>query len=355
MSFGVLIKKPDDTRRTFQMWRKHRTGERKYEKIDDRRLDSINFAYLNKVLTVEDALLQVRAVRDSLRDEHFKVQKIVTNATLNHHNYKLFEDYMSIHYKHKKLLRPQTVRNEFMFALRAIEPLSLLSVTQGELQKRVDGVFDNKQHKRYTQRLNALLEHAKREFTLHSYTTMRESFKFVTFRELQHILSEIQSEELRYLYGFLYATGMRLGEAFMHNPRSIRSNGSIYIDKQLTEKLEVRAVKNKKAHSTVYLKEAESYVIGWLKVKNKETWRKRCQHPLIEAARKVYYDELDKQVSPHSLRHSFAVRWCELGLPLDKVAKLLGDSIKTAEMYYSSFVVTDLEVEVAQRIQLNSK
>jgi hypothetical protein len=40
----------------------------------------------------------------------------------------------------------------------------------------------------------------------------------------------------------------------------------------------------------------------------------------------------------------------DLGVSLDKVAKLIGDSIKTTEEYYTGFVVSDNEVDSLKKL-----
>ena len=87
----------------------------------------------------------------------------------------------------------------------------------------------------------------------------------------------------------------------------------------------------------------------WAAIENKEEWRKCCQHPLINAARAVFKDP-KKQISPHSLRHSYCIHLIDRGVSLDKVAKLIGDSIKTTEEYYTGFIVSDNEVDIVKKV-----
>ncbi|MBL7542655.1 MAG: tyrosine-type recombinase/integrase [Bdellovibrionaceae bacterium] len=188
----------------------------------------------------------------------------------------------------------------------------------------------------------------------HTYSLYRKRrphqiVKFVSFAELQKILERVEAPELKALYLTLFGTGMRLGEAFTINARSLKKNGTIYVDKQLTKNLKTRDIKNSKPHHTILLDICKKGFEDWAKVENKEEWRKCCQHPLINASRKSFTDPI-KQISPHSLRHSYCIHLIDLGVSLDKVAKLIGDSIKTTEEYYTGFVVSDNEVDLVKKV-----
>lgn len=234
-------------------------------------------------------------------------------------------------------------------ALKAIDPLPLASASKVALQKMVDEKFNDIQHKRYTGRINGLLKFLGRPFILHRKRRPHQAVKFVSFAELQKILDRIEAPELKALYLTLFGTGMRLGEAFTINDRSLKKNGTIYVEKQLTKNLKITGIKNSKPHHTILLDICKKGFEDWVKVENKEEWRKCCQHPLINAARKSFSNPL-KQISPHSLRHSYCIHLIDRGVSLDKVAKLIGDSIKTTEEYYTGFVMSDNEVDIVKKV-----
>ncbi len=352
MSLGFSIKKPTHGRRTFAIHKKiYRKNQKPLQpKIEAERLKSINSNFLSQLLTEEQALIQVKKLVEDLKSEAgLSRQRANIRNEILKANRKVFEKLWEQHYIGRDIVSPETAEREFLVALKAIDPLPLASASKIALQKIVDEKFNEIQHKRYTGRINALLKFLGRPFILHRKRRPHQEVKFVTYQELQKILDRIEAPELKALYITLFGTGMRLGEAFTINDRSLKKNGTIYVDKQLTKNLKLTNVKNRKHHSTILLDICKKGFLEWAAVENKEDWRKCCQHPLINAARAVFKDP-KKQISPHSLRHSYCIHLIDRGVSLDKVAKLIGDSIKTTEEYYTGFIVSDNEVDIVKKV-----
>lgn len=351
MKCGFSIKKPNQTRRTFSVHKKIRLPDRTTQQplVKDERLDAINASFKSGILNEDEALTQIKAVLDKIRAEESKGQALVTQAVISEKNLAAYKAFMKEHYTGKDLVRPQTVRNEFNFALLGIEPLSVVSSTRLELQKKCDSAFDPSQHRRYVGRINQLLKYCGRDFVLHTKKKRFSPIRYTDFPGLLTTLNRVQNPQLKLLYITLYATGVRLGEAFTIYSRDIKPNDSIYIQSQMDEKLEVREIKNRKPHHTVILPEGKAAVKAWAAISKaeKESLRTRCQHPLIIAS--------DYTLSPHDLRHSFAIHLLGLGVALDKVAKLIGDSIKTTEEYYAGFTMSSSEVDIVRAVLKASK
>ncbi len=356
MNLGFTIKKPTHGRRTFAVHRKiYRKNQKPLQpQIKDERLASINKNFKAQLLTEEQALIQVKKFIEDLKSELglSKKRANIRNEILKA-NLRTFQKLWEDNYIGRDIVAPETCEREFLVALKAIDPLPLASATKVTLQKRVDEKFNEKQHKRYTGRINALLKFLGRPFILHRKRRPHQKVKHISYQELEKILKHIKAPELKALYITLFGTGMRLGEAFIINDRSLRKNGTIYVEHQLTKDLKVTGLKNGKPHSTLLLDICKQGYEDWAAVEDKEKWRKCCQHPLINAARKVFKDS-ERQISPHSLRHSYCIHLLGLGVPLDRVAKLIGDSIKTTEEYYTGFVITEDEVSFVKKI-INQK
>lgn len=352
MSLGFTIKKPTHGRKTFAIHKKiyHKNKKPSQPQVKDERLKSINTNFLSQLLTEEQALIQVKKLVEELKSEAgLSKQRANIRNEIYKANLKTFEKLWEQQYLGRDIVSPETAEREFLVALKAIDPLPLASASKIALQKRVDEKFNEIQHKRYTGRINGLLKFLGRPFILHRKRRPHQEVKYVTLEELQKILNHVQAPELKALYLTLFGTGMRLGEAFMINPRSLKKNGTIYVDKQLTKNLKVTNIKNSKPHHTILLDLCKKAYEEWALVPNKEEWRKCCQHPLINASRRTFSDSL-RQVSPHGLRHSYCIHLLGLGVSLDKVAKLIGDSIKTTEEYYTGFVMTDNEIDVVKKV-----
>lgn len=351
MSLGFTIKKPTHGRRTFAIHKKiYRKNQSPLQpQVKDERLDSINKQFLDEILTFEQAHIHVKKLVETIKSEHgLSKQRANIRDQILRANRKVFEKFWEAHYLGRDIVSPQTAEQEFLVALKAIDPLPLASASRTDLQKKVDSAFTNVQHKRYTGRINALLKYLSRPFILHRKRRPTQAVIYVLFDELLKILENVEAPELKALYITLFGTGMRLGEAFMIGPRSLKPNGSIYVDKQLTKDLKITGLKNSKAHHTILLDFCKAGYEAWAAVEDKESWRKRCQHPLINAARKTFKDQA-RQISPHSLRHSFCIHLLGKGVPIDKVAKLIGDTVKTTEEFYAGFVMTNDEVDFVKK------
>ncbi|MBX2986832.1 MAG: tyrosine-type recombinase/integrase [Bdellovibrionaceae bacterium] len=352
MNYGFTVKKPTHGRRTFAIHKKiyQKVGKPLQPQIKDERLNSINSNFLAGLLTEEQALIQVKLLVDTLRREAgLSQEKAHIRDQILKANYKTFEKLWERDYIGRDIVSPETAEREFLVAMKGIDPLPLASASKLELQKKVDAAWDSTGHKRYTTRVNSLLKFLGRPFILHRKKRPHKEVKFVTFEELQKILNHVESPELKALYITLFGTGMRLGEAFMIDSDSLKKNGSIYVSQQMDKNLKIRGLKNSKNHHTVLLDICKKGFEEWAAVEDKEEWRKCCQHPLINAARKSF-KLAKKQISPHSLRHSYCIHLLGKGVPLDRVAKLIGDSIKTTEEYYAGYDMTTDEVSVVQKI-----
>lgn len=354
MKCGFTIKKPNATRRSFAVHKKiYQENVKPLQPIvRDNRLDSINQNYKSGVLTFEQAHIQIKDLIAKLKKELTAKDNSITKNEISSYNLKVYTSFMKSYYHGKPIVRKHTVKNEFNFALLAIEPLSIISDSKNDLQDKVEKVFNSKQSKRYVGRINQLLKFAGRDFTLFYKKQVFESIRYTTLSDLKRVLAFVQDPDLKNLYYTLYCTGVRLGEAFVIGTRDIKKHNTIYIQNQMTEKKEIRVLKNRKPHNTLILDEGLSYVKKWaaLPIERKEELRTRCQQPLLNAVRKCFPADKDKQVSCHDLRHSYVIHLLDKGVPLDKCAKLIGDSIKTTEQYYAGFIATDNEIQFVSKI-----
>ena len=349
---GFSVKRPTGQRRSYSVYKKtYIDGAGKYERVEDERIESINANLRAEILTPSQAELQVKELIKRMKSEQgITPHQGMVRANINQQNMKAFEKYWSAEYEDRKLVRPYLAENEFYFALRHLNDLSLYTVDRKELQRHVDKVFDNTQHKRYVNRINALLTFLDRGFQLHVKKTPIHDVSFVMLDELKQILNHVEKPELKALYLTLFGTGARLGEAFMFDKRSKKPDRTVFINKQLDDKLDVREIKNRKPHPSIILKECEKAFDAWAATPNKEELRKCCQHPLILAARKAFPNDESKHISPHDLRHSYAIEMLSRGIALDRVARLIGDSISSAEKHYAGFAMKNLELDAVRKL-----
>lgn len=348
------MKRPDAKRRSFQIVPYRRIdGKRVYSKpIESTVLASLNESLKRGTLTAAQVELEIKQkIIPELKRRAKVPEKAVADSMVSENNMKVFRAFWSKEYRRRKLERPSTAHDEFITALRILEPLSLHSCDVDELQDHWDRHEKGTRHKRYGNRINQLLRFLSRGFEIVTDRAVVPDLKWVTWEELERINELVANPVLRDLYRSLYGTGARLGELFVIEPSDIRANGTIYIHRQLTSAKELKPyTKNKKSHDTIVLKEALPALKRWAGVKDKASYRSRCQHPLINAARKAFPTDPVKQISPHKLRHSYVKKMVTLGVPLDRIAQLLGDRVSTIETTYRQWTVTDPEVDFIRSI-----
>ncbi len=346
MKVRFNVKRPDKTRRSFSVVKDSLdTSGRTYETLENEELDSINKNLTKGLIDETQAyhLIKTQLI-PKLKKEIGVKERIVGEAQIGEQNLKLFREFWKEEYELRKLRRPEGARNDFLTALRYTEPLSLVVASRQDLQKHLDKKLIGRAHKRYVGKINQMLRFAGREFRLFTKKAPLPLVRYVTWEELPQVLAHINDPVIRDLAIVLFCTGVRLGEAFVLGARDLKSDQSIFISKQLTDKLEITEIKNSKPHKTILLKEGVEAYKRWCAVPDRQSYRKKCQHPIINAARKTFPDE-ERQISPHDLRHSYAIHVLAKGASLDDLTFLLGDTISTVQMYYAGFVMSDKSVD----------
>jgi integrase len=328
-------------------------GKRVYSKpIKNGDLDNLNRSLQKGELTAAQAETEIKAnLLPELKRRAGVQTKVAIDATISENNMNVFKAFWNHEYRRKKLEHPTTAKNEFFFALSTLEPLSLHTCNVDQLQDHWDKKLSSTRHKRYGNRINQLLGYLKRGFEIVTDRASVPAVKWVSWDELEKILENVSNPELQDLYRSLYATGARLGELFLLEPGDVKANGTIYIHEQLDRDCKAKAyTKNKRAHDTLILKEGLEAVKRWAAVENKESLRKRCQHPLINASKKTFPTNKLKHIGPHKLRHSYVKKMMELGIPLDRIAQFLGDRVSTVESTYRQWTVSDSEIDYVKEI-----
>lgn len=322
--------------------------------VKDESLDTINLNFKTGLITSDEALFLIKTqIIPRLKKEAGFQDKILIESLISEKNWNVFKQFWNKEYEGKSLISHYTAKQEFYVALKALEPLSLISSSRKEIQKKLDYEFNEVRHKRYSSRINALLRFLGRDFIINPKRRSTQEVRYVTWSEFQTVLSKVKDENLKNLYIVLYCTGLRLGEAFTINQRDLKTNGTIYITKQLDRLYKPRETKNRKNHRTLILKEGIEAFDKWSGLENKEKYRNIASHPLINASRKCFKDKA-RQISPHDLRHSYVIHMLGLGVPLDRIAKFIGDTIQTTEKFYAGFVTSDNEIEFVKNIIKNN-
>lgn len=322
-------------------------GRREQTTIEDDSLTALNRNLLGGLIGLGDAEIQVRSIiKPRLEKQAGIADKKDLEETVSEHHLTVFKKFWSWLTKERTLKNPESSRNDLLAALRDIEPLSLTTATRDELRDALEALSD-KQYRRRAIRVNQLLTYLGREFTLPLKQLEQEEVDYITWEELQKILPKLPYDEDRLLAQVLFCTGVRLGEAFQLSERKLKPNNSIFVEKQLTHKFQIRGLKNGKPHDTVLLPQGKAALLEWCRLpeERRRSLRNTFSHHLLNASRKVFPSDPSRQVSAHDLRHSYAVYLLERRATITEIASMLGDTEATVRKHYTGWIVNSRMVD----------
>jgi len=152
---------------------------------------------------------------------------------------------------------------------------------------------------------------------------------FLTHQEVHRILKDLRGER-KLLFATLYFTGMRISEAL-----SIRREDALFSLKTGRLKITGKGSKERiislpQELKKIWLEDLKTSSSPWLlHRRSKKLNLRTAQRWVCAISQKV-----QKRVSPHTLRHSFAVRLLEQKAPLFYIKEKLGHaSISTTQIY----------------------
>lgn len=148
-------------------------------------------------------------------------------------------------------------------------------------------------------------------------------------KEINKMINSLNNIKHRLVVMILYASGLRVSEL-----ANLKVNDINFIDNTI----HIKNAKGKKDRITILSKKVKSllkkYKIGKTYVfetKNKKYSIKSVQEIVKKAANLA---EIKKQVTPHTLRHSFATHLLDQGMNIRHIQKLLGHSrLQTTQIY----------------------
>jgi integrase/recombinase XerD len=153
-------------------------------------------------------------------------------------------------------------------------------------------------------------------------------------KEVGRLINAISNLKHKAAVTLLYSSGLRLGECVMLKPHHIESSRM---------KIRVEQGKGKKDRYTILSQNALDLLRTYYRVCKPRVWlferpgKPMHLHPtsiqkVVEKAALIA--RINKHVTPHTLRHSFATHLLEKNVPLQVIQQLLGhSSIKTTIIY----------------------
>ncbi len=145
---------------------------------------------------------------------------------------------------------------------------------------------------------------------------------YLTIEELKRFFNAIDDPYFRSIFRLLVNTGMRISE--LHNMK--RSDITFSGDRA---RIRIKGKGSKERVVQVKREIAEEAIKNGV-------FEKKVSVRTVQRRMKMYLKRagIDKKVTPHSLRHTFAIILMENGVPLNKIQAILGhESIATTSIY----------------------
>lgn len=360
MSSGLSAKRPKGKRKGFSVTPYTRvSGKKVYgPALTSETLQNLNREIKSGRLSLVEAnLLFDRDIFPELKRQHAVRDNAVVDSLISAQNMRLFEKFWAENYRRKKMEAPQTARYQFLAALRFVEPLSLTSASIDALQTQWDSKLKGTPHKRYGARINQLLEFGGRGFKLYLERAVTPPLKYLTWKELCHVLTYIEDPDLQDVYIACWGTGCRIGELFALTPEDYRMKKKVvHVEKQMNKKFEiVNRVKNGKPHDTLIIPEAKPAFDRFVRREDRTAHRLQCWKVLKEVTKKAFTKDPNKHVGTRKLRQSYVKHLLGIGVPLQTVANYIGDTPSTAQSTYAQWEVSTLELDMVEAILERAK
>lgn len=346
---NFFIKAPGKIRRSFALIRREfKEAGTSNQIIDLPEIDIINKNFQSGKLTREQAAAEMGRIRDQQRATYLKLNGL-GKPPIPAQNLALLEDYWNKKYAPKHIIDPVSAKNRLYRAVAAVGDLSLLTAEEHELAARIKDNVGNQRD--IVSALRQLLHYLGRtEITLHRPRKKRIKISYVTMDEFKLLVRYIADPIHRDICWVGIATGCRIGEVFFLMKDNF-VDGCMFIDCQMDSKTKKeRDTKNRRQRDVVVLPEGHEALRRWLEIKpsEREKYRNvRFPDLLAEACKKV---GLEKKVTYHDLRHSYAIHLLGSGTPIDLVAQALGDSVAVTQEYYTGFSLSKQGLDAIKKL-----
>lgn len=168
---------------------------------------------------------------------------------------------------------------------------------------------------------------------LHPKRTEINHPKFLTFKEVKHLIEVTENLKHKCLIMFLYSAGLRLCEVINLKITDIDLKSRTIIIRQAKDKKERKVMlsENLVLYLLQYYVKYKPFDYVFEGQKKSQFSGRSVQQIVNQNAIK---SGLHKKVSPHILRHSFAVHLLESGIDVRHIQELLGhNQLKTTQIY----------------------
>ncbi len=335
---GFFIKRPQAGRKSFAVIGfTVENGKRSYYTVKDERVTAVNRAVKLGALSAEDAARQCQEVVDDLYRKQGSQSQAIRRSGLLKDNERVFDKFWEEVYGGREIVDRVSMKADYIRALKVLGTTSIISASKTELAKAIrKNVSNTAQHRRVANRLNTILKFLGRDVTIEKPEEEVKVIRHLTLPELRLLLSTEEDKDYRALYATLFSTGMRIGEAMAMSLDHFHGE-SVFVGSQITVSGKRKLPKRGKTGHVLFLPEFEGEVKAWCGIAGKTAFRQNLNRRLKGLYRKTWPKDKAKCISVHSFRHSHAIHYLSLGVPLEFIARNLRNRIEVCQKYYAGY------------------
>lgn len=340
----IYLKRPVGKRKCFSIYLKKRdeSGRLRVETLEIPEIRLINQSLKRGITSIEIAEKNAKEILERVKKKHGLEEKPTVH---NHDNQKILEKFWESEYIHRTLVDPDTAKYELNRSISYLGNLSLVTADIKQILKEINSKpWKNTKKRRVLGKIQLLLKFIGRNEKLPKPPKEQASVKYLSEDEFLVYLTKVEDRALYCLYYTLFYTGTRLGEALGLSELKLRpQNESITIDVQLDKKRNLRLPKNRKKRKTYVQLKAFKTIREWIKLKEFFPYSRSIVNKRFKIA-------FGRHLTPHDLRHSYAINLLSKGVPIAHVAQSIGDSVKVCEEYYTGYELIDESLETIKKI-----
>jgi len=349
------FKGPGWGRKSFMIYLdvKSRDGKRTCKKIEDERLRAVNMAFQAGTMTLDQAIIQIKEIVQDLYKQDPRCRK--KRNVHNNENWKIFEEFWQEVYSRKSLINEYSAKNDFKNTIEVLGPLSLISASRDEIQKRIDEKYKGTSQRRIVSRMRQLLKHIGREkVRLRMDAKDYSKVTCLTEEEFKHILSFAELDIEKTLMTLCFYSGLRIGEAYGLKPNCLLPDQTLRIAGQLDRSGVFRATKTKKPRIAFLFPAGLPAFNKWVSADPDEKAkidRNDASRDLMKKyCKRAFPNDPSKHLTFHALRHCYAINMLSKGVSMSLVAQSLGNTLSVCEQYYVGFELTNDSIRAIKAI-----
>jgi integrase len=314
----------------------------KAEKVNHPRLDSLNQLVVSKTIDLARAGQLAKEVVRSLQ----LAERPDSQTTLSDINMDIVERYWKAEYPRRKISSDsrRSAYNALQRAIAALGPIPLTADIDA-IQRRLDA-FNGKRQRRLASVVNSLLTWLARPERVTLSWKDAPAPKHLTLQEFKLLYNQITNPMEQLVVGAAFYSGARLGELFAI--QVVNAGGYAQIGKQMHEDGSYGPTKTRKPRAAAIHPEGLEVLRNWARVREEEKRairRRRWADIVTDACKREWPDKPEKWLRFHDLRHCYAIEALGAGIPIEWVAKSMGNSIVVCEEYYQGFKLSDAMAE----------